>query len=355
MSMRVAFKLTLPLAFFGYAMFANVALFQSPVVVPNLGSVFSGEMTKAVDQLYRDGLMHRDPAVGWIGATRYALLNEGRSGVVAGQKGWLFSDEEFRAVDTSGKAYDATLRWINEVDQTLAGHGVDLVVVPLASKLDVARQHGLAPEQALEQQRLYDGFVDELADGGVTVVSSRDALLNVAKPFLKTDTHWTVEGATAVAEAVAMSSTALLGDQQVDVTPLPTKTFAGDLVSFVTSDSIAPFVGLAAETVTPFEATLLNDASATLDLFGDSGPAPLALVGTSYSANTNWSFASALSLALKQDLLNYAQEGRGPVAPMRDFLNQLDPAALPAAVIWEFPVRYLTDPKLMSEEHSDEQ
>lgn len=348
MSMRVAIKLTLPVAFFGYAMLANVALFKSPVAAPNLGGVFSGEITKSVDQLYRGDMMHRDPAVGWIGAARYALLNEGRSGVVTGHKGWLFSDEEFRHVNTETDNYGATLRWIAKADQVLADQGVDLVVVPLASKVDVARQHAFAAAQSDKQQQLYDDFVDDLMAGGVTVVSTRSALLDVSAPFLKTDTHWTVQGAKAVADAVATSSALPLGDLQYQVAAQPAKSFAGDLVSFVTTENIAPLVGLATEDVTPFKTTKVEGGSAPLDLFGDAAAAPLALVGTSYSANENWSFAPALALSLKQDVLNYAQEGRGPIAPMREFLAQLDHDAPPAAVIWEFPVRYLSDPELMS-------
>lgn len=348
MSMRVAIKLTLPLAFFGYAMLANFALFKSPVAAPTLGGLFSGEITKSVDQLYRDDLMHRDPAVGWIGAARYALLNEARSGVVAGHKGWLFSDEEFRPFNTKSDTYGATLRWIDKADQTLADQGIDLVVVPLASKLDVARQHAFAAVQSDKQQQLYDDFVDDLTAGGVNVISTRSALLDISAPFLKTDTHWTVQGAKAVADAVAISSALPLGELQHQIDVQPNQTFAGDLVSFVTTETIAPLVGLAAETVTPFKATKVEDASAPLDLFGDAEPASLALVGTSYSANENWSFAPALASSLKQDVLNYAQEGRGPIAPMREFLAQLDQNAPPAAVIWEFPVRYLSDPELMS-------
>jgi alginate O-acetyltransferase complex protein AlgJ len=90
-----------------------------------------------------------------------------------------------------------------------------------------------------------------------------------------------------------------------------------------------------------------DDAAGGLDLFGDSGPPPLVLVGTSYSANPNWSFVEALKLSLSQDVINYAREGQGPVAPMKILLQKMDRAAPPPVVIWEFPVRYLSDPALL--------
>ena len=46
-------------------------------------------------------------------------------------------------------------------------------------------------------------------------------------------------------------------------------------------------------------------------------------------------------------VINHAQEGQGPFAPMEAYLDQLDPLALPETVIWEIPVRYLTDLDLM--------
>ena len=71
------------------------------------------------------------------------------------------------------------------------------------------------------------------------------------------------------------------------------------------------------------------------------------LVGISYSANPDWGFADALMLALGRDVVSVAEQGRGPLAPMQDYLASGDfAAAPPAVVIWEIPVRYLTDPAL---------
>ena len=95
-------------------------------------------------------------------------------------------------------------------------------------------------------------------------------------------------------------------------------------------------------------AEAVGDVSAgAFDLFGTDTPASIALVGTSYSANPRWSFEAALKLALQEDVINHAEEGQGPVAPMHAFLERVDPVAPPPVVIWEFPVRYLSDPDLM--------
>jgi alginate O-acetyltransferase complex protein AlgJ len=65
-------------------------------------------------------------------------------------------------------------------------------------------------------------------------------------------------------------------------------------------------------------------------------------VGTSYSANPHWNFLGALQQSLHSDVVNYAEDGHGPILPMLKYL-QTDAFknSAPQVVIWEFPERYL--------------
>ena len=46
-------------------------------------------------------------------------------------------------------------------------------------------------------------------------------------------------------------------------------------------------------------------------------------------------------------MLNVAEEGLGPVAPMRKYLaSEVLRDTPPEVVIWEFPIRYLGNPRL---------
>jgi alginate O-acetyltransferase complex protein AlgJ len=76
-------------------------------------------------------------------------------------------------------------------------------------------------------------------------------------------------------------------------------------------------------------------------LFGDE-KIPVALVGTSYSANPLWNFAGFLEEALQTDVINAAEEGQGPFETMKTYLAS---AAFrdnpPELVVWEIPERYL--------------
>ena len=349
MYFQTAIRLAAPVAFFGYAAFANIALFQADVEGPHLDGFVKGGFTQEVDTLYRANLPHRDVAVGWVGAARYVLLNEGRKGVIAGEKGWLFSSEEFREQDPDQIGLTDTLDWIASVQDRLAQTGTELVVVPLPAKLEIAQIHGGDAEQAQSIAGTYDLFLAELAARDIVTVDTRPALTTETAAFFQADTHWTSAGAQTVAQTVAESGKVEIGTDKFTRTDLDPIHFTGDLVSFVTSEELAPTVGLTMETVTPYVAEMAADDGAigTIDLFGSDGPVPIALVGTSYSANPNWSFVEALKLELAQDILNFAEEGQGPVAPMHTYLETLDPAEAPPIVIWEFPVRYLSDPALM--------
>ena len=79
-------------------------------------------------------------------------------------------------------------------------------------------------------------------------------------------------------------------------------------------------------------------------LLGDDSLA-VTLVGTSYSAvskNNVWHFDGALSKALGTEVLNAAQEGKGPIVPMREYLKSQDRKDNPPqVVVWEIPERFL--------------
>ncbi|WP_108483103.1 alginate O-acetyltransferase AlgX-related protein [Oceaniglobus ichthyenteri] len=345
---NLALKLTVPVAFFGYALLANLSLFTAPnAMLPTAQGLLNGQITAAIDGLYRENLPHKAPSIGVIGAARYLLLSEGRPGVVVGQAGHLFTSEEYRAVD--GAVYGAALAQVARAAAQLDGLGVQLIVAPLPAKLDLMRDWANDGAAANALAQLYQTFQTDLRAKGISVVDSRPALAASPAPFLTTDTHWTPQGARTVATSIAASGTVAPGSDGFTIETGREIIFAGDLVSYITSDALAPFVGLSRETVTPYTAVAQSVETGVLDLFGGDGGG-IDLVGTSYSANPNWSFAEALKLELSRDVVNHAEQGQGPFAPMAAYLATLDPLALPEVVIWEIPVRYLTDPAMKGAE-----
>lgn len=351
-SFAQSLKLILPVAFFGYAAAANVALFTGEGLGLTETDLTRGGITAEVDTLYATALPHKDPSVGWIGALRYALLGEGRDGVVVGDDHWLYTTEEFRFADAAPRSMAETVAGMAELQAKLAEEGAELIVVPLPTKLEVESAFAPGREAVARSVGEYDQFLGALSAADISYFEARDvfAARGDGVAFLRTDTHWTPGTAEAVAQALGGSGLVETGEDSFTRVASAPQTFQGDLVTFITSDALAGFVGLRPETVEPWVAEPDADAlgGGGLDLFGGGDAVEVVLVGTSYSANPNWSFVEAMKVALGRDVLNLATEGQGPIVPMLDFvetgLAALD--APPKVVIWEFPVRYLADPKL---------
>lgn len=334
-----ASRYALPAAFIGYAAMASVTALSRADHIPGWDGLLQGRTTAAIDSVLKTGTPHRDLAIGLIGAARFALVGEGRDGVIAGHDRWLFTAEEARPSLPLAPA----LAEFAAIRDRLADRGTRLIVLPLPAKIDIHADHADNPALSARMAKLHDTLLAGLAREGIDTIDARPALRGAG--FLQTDTHWSVEGAAAVAQAVADSGLIPMGTEPMQRHDAPEKEITGDLVSYVTTSDIAPLIGLARERLRPF--TVAAPASPTADatdIFG-AAETPLALVGTSYSANPDWSFPEALKLALGTDLVNHAAEGHGPVRPMRDFLET---DAAPEILIWEFPVRYLTDPELWS-------
>lgn len=340
-----ASRFLLPATFLGYAAVVNLGYAQFPDRAELTRDLLSGGPTARVESVYRQSLPHRETAIGTLGALRYLALGEGRKGVLIGPDGWLFTAEEVRPLTDD---LDASLARIDRIRDRLESAGAQLVIIPVPGKLDVHVAHS-DPATAEGIATLYDAFLAGLDDRGIATLDARAALRLDAEwraAFFRTDTHWTPRGAEGVARALAGSGLVTLGDTDFTIRTLPETQFTGDLVSFVTTDDLAPTLGLMPESATPYTAETTDSAA---DIFAGTEAGATLLIGTSYSANPTWSFAEALKLALGRDVLNLAVEGQGPARPMLDYLASDDfQTAPPEVVIWEFPVRYLTDPALWS-------
>lgn len=342
-----AARMALPTLFFGYALLANLSLVTGQTQAVDLpeGALLSGGLTRDFDSLYKSDLPHRDMSFDLIGAARYMLMGEARQGAIVGQGGWLFTAEELRP-QPSDPQMDRIVATMQDIARQLRMQGADLVVVPLPAKIDIYRDQ--SPDRMFGQtlETVYARFSNQLAIQGIVVVDARDALSNpVAPVFFETDTHWTPHGANLVAAAVAASGTIAPGALEYDLVRQGAKALTGDLVRFVTSHDFAPRIGLPPETIVQRVQTPVDAGS---DIFGDAEH-DIVLVGTSYSANDDWGFADALMRSLGRDVVSVAQQGLGPLQPMRDYLEGHDfRNAPPAVVIWEIPIRYLTDATLWS-------
>ena len=286
----------------------------------------------------------RPVALATWNALDLALFRQAPVGVLLGREGWLFSEEEY---DLPLDAEDVRSTWIariDEVDERLARQDVRLVValVPAKAGLVAARPHPLPPLAATR----YDATLADLAERGVASVDLRPALLGLGDDaWLRTDTHWTPAGATAAAAAIAAEvvrlEPTLSADEGYETVDLGVETLRGDLVGLLALGPLADRLGPAPDLVRRSETR--STAPPAGDLFADVDLA-VAVVGTSYAADPRWNLADRLRVALGRDVLDVARAGVGPLRPMLEYLGgDAWARERPRVVIWEVPVRYLTD------------
>ncbi len=346
--------LLVPTIFFGYAIYANSALLMSSAAPAanaterkdlSLSYVIDGNATRDLDALYKNGLPHRDPSVGVFGNARYTLL--GRAARVSSSAMKAGSSRRKNSSMSPRRGSRKPPTGSRPSAKQLEAEGIKLVLAPLPAKSDIYAEELPSMMQSTAMSDAYGAFTAALRERGIAVADTRSALLK-AKPygqvFLKSDTHWTPNGAKATAEAIQTAIEAAgidLPDQPVSAEWKPPVSIWGDLTKYVTSPDYAPRAGLSQENIPIYRTSVSADAAGG-DIFGDSSSVPVMLVGTSYSANENWSFPDFLRTSLSTDVVNVAKEGLGPGVPMLDLLagSALEETK-PDVVVWEFPVRYL--------------
>ncbi len=287
------------------------------------------------------------------GVTGWILFEEGPAGVLVGDDGWLFSAEELAWDAGADARLRANLERIAAAAATLRDEGIELVVVPVPAKARVEADRLSDVRLPAEPAARYDRALDALAAAGVAAVDARAPLVDLKRrggaPFLRTDTHWTPEGAAAVAADVAAVVRRAAPDADLDGASYelrrgPAAKYRGDLLRLFEfgpwHDRLAP----PDDVVAPRSAVATSAPST--DLFA-APELPVVLVGTSYSADARWGFADALRLELGVDVLEAARSGAGALAPMEAYLaGEARRASPPDVVVWEIPERYLTQPRL---------
>jgi alginate O-acetyltransferase complex protein AlgJ len=304
-----------------------------------------GGRTAEITRLYNETFVLRDTGIDLFGIINWVAFREGRPGVLVGTDDWLYTTEEFQSDDGSPARVTAALDRIAAVRDDLAARGIDLVVALVPAKARIVPEHLGRLRWPAEPAGRLGVAVAGLAERGVATVDLAPALATEragAETFLRTDTHWTSAGAGAAAAAIAARVSALpdTGAPADFVLAAGTPVeHRGDLLRYVRLGPLAEWLGPAPDSLVPVTAEGGPD-----DLLGDA-EIPVALVGTSYSADPRWGFEAQLKAALGRDVLNLADEGKGPFEPMDAFLaSPTLREAPPKVVIWEVPERFLDDP-----------
>lgn len=294
---------------------------------------FNGTYQRGFEERFETSVPAHSNAVELWAATKWMLFNEPATGAIASKDGWLFTAEEFTEPEVS-RDLAAEL---TKVKTALAKDGITLVpvVVPDKARMNAGRlERGRSPGFSTR----YDIAMETIEDAGLIGIDLRDALRFDAS-FMRTDTHWSPEGARRAAETISEALSDLQIPRSLVETVLTgTEKFDGDLLAFVATGVFREQVGPAPELIDTFETTVASNGG----LFDDTS-IPVALVGTSFSAKPAFHFEGFLKQALQADVLNVSRVGQGPFKPMDLFLNDIRTISnLPSIVIWEIPERFLT-------------
>ncbi len=317
----------------------------------SLMDVLQGRTAFTFEKKFEEELPIRDAVIGTFGALTYGVFHTGRDGVVLGQDGWFFSKEEFEALKGAQTAEQSKLVFMKDVNAFLKKKNITLVVALIPAKARVYEEklgNVMLPES---RRGTYDRFLKAVHEMGI-VAPNLEVVLREAKSsgdmFMHTDTHWTPAGAQLVAKAVAE---AIAVDAKIEITPKEIytttlgeeKPYDGDLLRYVKTGVFRSLIGPVGEKVNARSTeSVSSNAAPSGDLFGDK-IVPVVLVGTSYSAQKDWHFDGFLKAAMGADVLNVADEGKGPVQPMVDYLKKTDfSTSAPKVVIWEIPERFIS-------------
>ena len=328
-------------------------------------TILNGRWAKAAETHYDEEFPIKRIGTNLWAALDYKLFNEGRPGVELGKDQWLYTDEEFNAVVNGEQNEADNLAIIQGVRDTLKAQGTELVLAIIPAKTRLYPEHIGANKPASLHTDLYQQFHAQVAQAGVfapDLLTPLQGAKQNGQVFLRTDTHWTPMGAEVVAQqlgAAIAQKNPLNGEPTKFTTQAKeTSPYKGDLTNFLPLDPLFSNLLPKPDQLQQRSTDVVEaQASGEDALFADSDVA-VGLVGTSYSANPNWNFLGALKQALHSDVVNYAEDGHGPVLPMLKYL-QTDAFknSPPQVLIWEFPERYLPahndlgefDPKWIAE------
>ncbi len=276
----------------------------------------------------------------------WLLLGDTGPRVRQGCDGWLFLSDELTINRNAAENAAAKAGQVIALRDALQARGIALLVsvVPDKSRIAASALCGLPRPASLAQRAQH--WADSLTMAGVQVLNLTEALQPLGAPaYLRLDTHWSEVGTQAAAQAIAARVKAM------GIEPAPNRGFdvskqalaprAGDLVRLAGLDWLEARLQPAAERV---QASVIKEQAQAVDslddLFGDDNLPNVALIGTSFSRNSN--FVGFLQQALAAPVGNFAKDGGEFYGAARAYFSS---AAFtqtpPKLVIWEIPERDL--------------
>ena len=181
---------------------------KSTRTFPSGQDVVTGQWMGSYEKSNLDpGVPWRDASVNLWGGLNYRLFGEARDGAVIGKDGWLFTSEEFQVAKTDAAEVAGKVAYIKQVRDELAKDGAKLVVVLIPAKARIEADKLGQVKQPAQWQPVYGQVRAQLEQAGIPTPDLDTAFRQPLEPwqdvFLRTDTHWTPDGAHVAAQTLA--------------------------------------------------------------------------------------------------------------------------------------------------------
>lgn len=316
------------------------------IALKNPEKILSGKSTKLFTKLLNQNFVLGTAFNRIERGLQWNLTGDLGPSVRGGCDDWLFLTDELEVYPDRLKSAQFRAAVAAQLNARLKQRGINLLMVIVPDKTRIENRHlcGLR-RSALFENRVVD-WTGTLDKSGIEALNLTQTLTAMpGERYYHTDTHWNEAGADTAAQVIAADMGELKWASLTSATAVTLNTARtrrpGDLVHLAGLDGLPAFlrpeVELAQVTKVP------PIAVASEDLFGDAGLPTIALIGTSYSRNSN--FVPFLEHHLGATVANLAKDGGDfSGAATAYFAGATFRENPPKVVIWEVPERVIEAP-----------
>ena len=323
----------------------------------NWTSFIHGEISQKIVIALREAplpkaLANTERGVSWV------LAGDLGPRVRQGEANWLYLNDELVVNKNALANEQMRAKEIIKVRDGLANKGIKLLVLVVPDKSRIESSHLGRLQRSTAFSNRVSLWINDLLCANVELVDFAGPLVNLkasgVDTFLRTDSHWTEQGAETAAILTASKikqlSISPIPLQVTEVTKMPLMPRPGDLLRLAGVDWLPSSLQPLPESVQQSTFKVLHSANATStvtadDLFGDADLPNIALIGTSFSRTSH--FVLFLEHHLQAKIGNFAKDGGNFAGAAKAYFKS--PSFIntpPRLVIWEIPERVLQSPMI---------
>jgi len=250
---------------------------------------------------------------------------------------------------------DQTVDHLAAMAKALEKNGTTLIYVPLPTKSQVlpelvparASLYGFDAGIATE---IYDDVVRRLKDKGVAAVDIATPMRENNRnsfgeySFFQADFHWTAHGADVAAKAIGDTIKALPAYDDVtparfDMKEVPPPEEFSSMRELLQKHCVSHVPTVTAHTYESVRAENASADAGSMDIFGSSDEATIALIGTSYSDKPISNFSGYLEHWSGIPVENYSISGGNQFGSILSYITSREfQEKRPRFLIWENPI-----------------